>query len=383
MVCEKEQCTGCFACYNACPCKAIDMVKDEYGNIYPRINQEKCVKCGLCQNVCPQLNEDIVFYQPKKVYAMYSNDETKRAQSTSGGAATLFCESIIEEGGIVYGAANLLGENDFSFKRITKREDLIKIKGSKYVHCYVNDTFSKVKEDLKKNKKVIFIGTPCQIAGLKKYVAYDDNNLITVDLICHGVPSQKLLFDEFVMRGIAKNDVQYLSFRDDKMYNFKITDKMDKVIFEQQHDRVDYYKNFLQGNIFRENCYSCKYARSERIADITIGDFWGLSKDCDIYDDEKKGISLVLANTTKGIDMINNVKNKSCISERTLGEAIKVNKQLNHPAEKTLKYEKYKEYYPKIGYKRTLNKMYTLKEKIARFINNNKILNAAYKRIKL
>ena len=205
MICDKKNCTGCFACYNICPKEAIVMKKDEYGNVYPEIIKEKCIDCGLCKKVCPQLKEKLDLKEPITAYAMYNKDSKKRSESASGGAASTFYEHILNKKGVIYGASNLFGKEEFSFIRIEDKKDLYKVKGSKYVHCYINDILIQVKKDLLDNRDVIFIGTPCQVSGLKSFLMKEYDNLITVDIVCHGVPSQDL-FDKAIESYERKNN---------------------------------------------------------------------------------------------------------------------------------------------------------------------------------
>jgi len=382
MICSKSKCTGCFACYNICPKNAIKMQKDEYGNVYPEIDLEKCVNCKLCERVCPQSKENVGLVMPMKAFAMHLKDAKLRSESTSGGAATALYENILEEKGVVYGASNLFGEEEFKFIRIDSKDDLYKIKGSKYVHCYINDTFKSVKEDLINNKKVLFIATPCQISGLKSFLMREYDNLITADIVCHGVPSQKLFFDELNARKINHDAVYYVLFRDEKGYNLKLIDQKKNILFESGANDVPFYDNFLKGNVYRENCYSCRYATRERIADITLGDFWGLDKNSSVFDDESRGISLILVNTKKGENLVNKIIDKSQIEERTIEEAVKGNMQLNHPMKKTIEYEKYVRLYPKVGYKRTMGNIKTFREKIKDILKKNKIIFKTYKSLK-
>lgn len=382
MICDKKNCTGCFACYNICPKEAIVMKKDEYGNVYPEIIKEKCIDCGLCKKVCPQLKEKLDLKEPITAYAMYNKDSKKRSESASGGAASTFYEHILNKKGVIYGASNLFGKEEFSFIRIEDKKDLYKVKGSKYVHCYINDILKQVKKDLLDNRDVIFIGTPCQVSGLKSFLMKEYDNLITIDIVCHGVPSQQLLFDEMEFQKINKKDISIISFRDDKQYNLKVLDKNKKIILEKKSSFIDYYRNFLQSNINRENCYSCRYAQRKRISDITIGDFWGLDKNSKVYDNEEKGISLIMPNTQKGLDLVKQIFEESIIEERTIEEACRENGQLNRPSKKSKKYNTYLKYYPSKGYKKTMKKMSTPKEKIKKKIYSNTLLYKTLKKIK-
>lgn len=356
MICEKNKCTGCFACYNICPVSAIVMKEDLYGNIYPKVNKDKCINCGLCKKICPQINSKTVFIKPLNVYAMYSKNFEGRKNSSSGGIATIISEKIINEGGVVYGAANLFDKKSFSFLRIDKIEDLYKLKGSKYVHCYINDTFRKVKKDLELNIKVLFIGTPCQIAGLLSFLKKKYDNLITIDLICHGVSSQKLLFEEF--KEFKINEYHYITFRDIDGFGIKVYSnynnyKNNRVYKKINLDNDFYMKNFLDGNIFRKNCYSCSYAQTNRISDITLGDFWGLNKKSNIYDNENKGISLVISMTLKGNKIIEDIMKDVKWEKRNIIEAVNGNKQLKNPSKKRFFYYIYYTLYPILDYKYT------------------------------
>ena len=313
---------------------------------------------------------------------MHLKDEQKRSESTSGGAASILYKEIIKSGGVGYGVTNIDSNTPFSYIRIDKEDEIIKLKGTKYVHSYVNDSFKNIKKDLEKKKDVLFIGTPCQVSGLKSFLLKEYDNLYTVDIICHGVPSQKLLFDELDNLKLDISKIKKISFRDEKIFNFKVIDKNNKIIFEKKSDKVEYYRNFLRGNTYRENCYNCRYAQNDRISDITIGDYWGLSKDSKVFDSKEKGISLIITNTEKGEKLINKIKEESTIEKRTLEEARKHNAQLNGPSKKTKQYEIYKKYYPKLGYKKTIKKMITPKDRITRIVDNNKVLNTIYKKVK-
>lgn len=384
MLCSKEECTGCFGCFNVCPKKAIIMKEQEFGNIYPIIDNEKCIKCGLCEKICPQLNQEkMKFSYPKKIYAMYSKNNKIREESTSGGIATLISKYIIENNGVVYGAGNIFNNNFFSFLRINDVNDLYKIQGSKYVHCYIDKAYRNVREDLNNNKLVLFVGTPCQISGLKMFLSKDYKNLVTIDIICHGVPSQKVLFEDLKYSfKIGKKDFEYITFRDSNGYHIKIyktiKDYFEKKVYKSKYANLDpYYKNFLRGNIYRENCYNCNYAKKERISDITIGDFWGLDKKSKIYDNAYKGISSVIVLTDKGLKIIEEIFPLVEKEERTYKEVYLSNGQLNAPMERKKQYQIFKENYEVKGYKKTYRKMNLTKD----YIKYNNIIYNLLKKI--
>jgi len=385
MICPKDKCTGCHACYNICPKKAIDMVEDECGYIYPIINPN-CIDCGLCKKVCPNFKEKS-FENPKRCYAMHALDKDIHKSSTSGGAATLFSKYIIENGGVVYGAAY---SNDMSLHhiRVNKVENLKKLQGSKYVHSYIDDKYKMALEDLKNNLLVLFIGTPCQIDGLKSFLKKDYANLLTIDLICHGVPGQKLLRDEIGLHTDI-DKVSHISFRDKDGRNFKVFDINNKEIFNAANNDNYYYFAFLHGLIFRENCFSCPYAKMERVSDITIGDFWGLGKQKQFNHSKSDGISVLLVNNDKGQKMVNDCNELMFFEEREVLEAVEGNSNLQKVSPRHKKRDKFLKEYPIYGYKVAIKSSlgFTLlkekeKEKVKLIIKKNKLLLYIIKKIK-
>lgn len=377
MVCEKEKCTGCFACYNICPKKCIEMKEDAIGFVYPEIDLDKCIKCGACKKVCPQLDDTTTLIKPKKAYAMYNKNDEIRSSCTSGGAATTFYTHILNNGGIVYGCGNI--ENDeISFLRIDNINNLDKLKGSKYVHSYIKDIFKQVKDDLVNSRKVLFIGTPCQVDGLKQFLKKDYDNLILIDIICHGVPSQKLLKDEIMSHNLK--NVSKISFRGNDGFKFKIFDNK-REMFRNDMEENSYYYGFMNAIFYRPNCYNCKYATSSRVSDMTIGDFWGLSENSKLYGSKDKGISVLLPITKKGQQLIEECKNQMILEERPLEEAINGNNQLMQPVNIHPKTEKFKRTYIKKGYLKACN-TFMWKNKIKYCLKNNKTVYKLYKKIK-
>ena len=332
-VCPLNKCTGCFACFNICPSNAISFEEDKYGNVHPIIDIDKCTGCNLCRNTCPALSKNLKFKYPRKCYAAYSKSVGINIKSSSGGVANELGKYIISNNGIYYGVSSYLNNNEIVFERISKTSELEKVQGSKYVHALVRDTYKKIKQDLEAKKEVLFIGSPCQIAGLKCYLKKEYSNLYTVDLICHGVPSQKLLKEEI------GTDFDYVSFRQGNRFNL-IAKNNGTTVYEKNKYSSIYYNLFLKGIIYRENCYTCKYARNERIGDITIGDFWRL-KDEKIK--SKHGTSIVLLNTQKGEDLFNKINiNKK---EEIIELGLKNNPQLNYPTKKTIQHDEFLEQY--------------------------------------
>ena len=334
------KCTGCKTCEQICPVKAIDMMEDEEGFYKPRINKEKCIKCGKCYKNCPQLNciEKNKEFNQLNVYAIKNKNKTEQKTSSSGGVFSALAHYVLSNDGIVYGAS--FCEN-FKLKqtRIDKLDELYRLKGSKYLQSDTSEIFELVKEDLINNKLVLYVGTPCQIGGLKNYLGKDYNNLLLVDLLCHGVPSQRL-FNEYI-NWLEKREKSKV-----KMYDFRNKEKsiwelgyIPKVSFENGRDKYlygdtdIYIKSFLRGNTLMEACYSCKYTKMERISDITIGDLWGVGKAYPKLYDEN-GVSLVLINTINGKEAINEIKDNLCVKEIKINEIIKYTQPLCQPTKR-------------------------------------------------
>lgn len=348
MLCDQNKCTGCFACYNICPKNAIEMVEDSNGFIFPNIKEEKCVKCGMCQRVCPSIKM-VEKNQEQKCYAMYSKNNQIRENSTSGGIATTFSEHVIRAGGIVYGASYTKGCN-VQHIRVDNLEDLKRLQGSKYVHSYINDTYKKVKKDLvETNKCVLFIGTPCQVAGLKGFLGKEYDNLIMVDIICHGVPSQKYLKEEVKRLNNGSLDIDRVNFRNCNQYGFYIINN-GELTYGEIMEESPYCDAFMKALSLREKCYNCDYANSLRISDITIGDFWGLSQESKFYEERHKGVSTVIVSTQKGKDFLNRQQNNFFIEDRPYSESVNGNSQLKSPSPKNKNADKFKKDYERFGF---------------------------------
>lgn len=329
------KCTGCRMCVQICPVKAIDMKENEEGFFEPIINKEKCIKCGLCFKRCPQLNDVKVGKKinSHKVFAMKNKNTEEQKNSSSGGVFSVLARYVLENNGAVYGAC-FDEKLKLEHIRIDKQENLYKLRGSKYLQSNTKNTFELVKNDLNKGVKVLYVGTPCQIAGLKNYLGKDYEELLLVDLVCHGVPSQKL-FDKYLTWLKKKNNSSIIE------YEFRSKEKKSwglnlKVKFESGKERYipanldPYYKSFLNGSTYRECCYNCKYAKIERVGDITIADYWGIEKEHpDFYD--KNGVSAVIINTNAGFKAFENIKDEVEYRDTEIEKIIAKNKNLQEP----------------------------------------------------
>ncbi len=312
----KNKCTGCTACMNICPKQAISMETNSEGFKVPVINKEKCINCGLCKKTCPALNTN-KNYSLNECFVAYAKDDKYKNNSSSGGIFPLIATRVLEDKGIVIGAA-FNQNNKLKHIAITKKEELNKVKGSKYLQSDLENIFLFVKENIEK-KKILFVGTPCQAAGLKAFLKKDYEKLICIDLFCHGVPSPKL-FDKYV-KDIEKENNDSLkdyNFRDkstgwDSYSNTATFENSTKS--ELQKDN-NYMKLFLSDVALRESCFSCNFKLGNKYSDITLGDFWGVNKYYpEMYN--KKGVSAIIINTQKGKEIFALIKDeldyKDCI----------------------------------------------------------------------
>lgn len=328
---EKSKCTGCSACSSICPKQCITITADNEGFLYPVVNAELCINCGLCEKVCPILNGKTSTNEREiKAYAAINNNEEIRLKSSSGGIFTLIAESVIDKGGVVFGAAF---DNDFKVihKYTETKEGLEDFRGSKYVQSVIGETYKQAKNFLESGRIVLFTGTPCQIGGLYSYLGKDYDNLITQDLICHGVPSpmvwrKYLEYRESVSRASARRmsfrrkncgwktfSVSF-EFSNNTEYVAKLTDD-------------PYMQAFLRNLCLRPSCYDCKFKTKHRQADITLADFWGAQNFLPEMDDDK-GTSLIIINSDRGKDIFNKISNKTKFSEVNIEEAIKNNSSM-------------------------------------------------------
>lgn len=354
-VCSEKDCTFCSACVDVCPQGCISIKTNEYGFKYPFIIDSNCVECGKCNSVCHILNEVDKLY-PQKAYAVWSNDPNDRKTSASGGAASVFYKKILNSGGYCFGASY-----DENLKVIIKgyaNQRVKEFKQSKYVHSYMNSCFSEIKKLLTNGLKVLFIGLPCQVASIKRFLNKEYENLILVDLVCHGTPPISYLIEHIhYIRENTKSDVDSINFRD--VEGFKFTAYYDKKVSYSKHKSVDtYLLSFLESLTYYDSCYECKYACNERCSDITIGDFWGLGSEVPFNHPYSGDISLVLINSPKGKTFFDSVRNNLFCEERTVKEAIKGNEQLNFPSKRNNYRDRFLELYKSEGFETAVNEIY-------------------------
>lgn len=340
-LCNSYECTGCSMCYNICNHNAISMQPDEEGFLQPRINPSKCIDCGLCRKICPVLSPYDFSNHKMHTYAAFAKDKGIRQHGSSGGLFSVFANYILSSNGYVAGAAY---NRDYAVNHIIISDitDLYKLQGSKYVQSNLKDTPQTIKSLLNNGKNVLFVGTPCQVAGLLNYLKKPYNNLFTIDLVCHGVPSPKL-FARYINH--LKNKyptITQFHFRDLSKWscNSSITYKStfsNRWTNKQLYDTdMGYFSLFINNYINRECCYKCTYAHSSgRVGDITLADFWGIGKAKPYKHDTSLGVSFVSVNTIKGKDLFESIKPDIEYEEREIEETINGgNSQLKQPSQR-------------------------------------------------
>lgn len=332
-LCNPDQCTGCMACVNSCRHQAIIISIDEKGFYRPSAIKEKCINCGLCSNVCPVISSKSFFKPIISTYACWSKDEQIRRKSSSGGLFSTIAQSIIRNGGIVYGV-KLSQEMEAVVSSSDLEKGISPFMGSKYVQCHIsNHTFRDVKKSLDSGKQVLYSGTPCQIAGLKHFLKKEYKNLLTVDFLCHGVPSPTL-FKEYIkwLENRYQKKITNFQFRDKKkswhLFNMLIT--FDDNSHHPIYNIEDYYfKLFLKNYTLQNSCFKCLYTRPQRISDITMADYW---INLNNTKDDDKGISIAIINSEKGLDCFEQCKDSIKYHPIKREDVIKKYSYLNYPS---------------------------------------------------
>lgn len=338
-LCDQYKCTQCMACVNTCPQGCIAMVDAGEGFAIPQINREKCTSCGACMKVCHRIAPKPETQTPLKTLACWTKNNRDRQKSSSGGAFSVLAHKVLAQGGVVFGATmdSQLQVKHISIERV---EDIVKLQGSKYVQSYLGDTYKQVRELLKKERQILFTGTPCQVGGLLTFLRKKYDNLITCDMVCHGVPSQRA-FDAFCEKTQLKGRCQGVSFRFTAGWGYQLAREL--VAPTQAGDsnwapvvrkvvsprKAWYIRAFNKGLMFNEACFDCAYTNTKRVSDFTMADFWGLGDSVPFNHSTFRGVSLLLVNSPKAIDFLNECSDLF-YEERTLEEAIKGNHNLSH-----------------------------------------------------
>lgn len=348
---------------NVCPKGAIEMREDSAGFKFPHIDTSKCIECGLCLKVCKFENPELVY--PRAAYICQLKDENTLLLSTSGGAFRAMAEKIIERGGVVFGCAYTENEGGLvpTTIAVDNIEELPKLSGSKYVQSEMGFAYKKAKGFLDNGRLVLFSGTPCHISGLYSYLGKSYDNLYTTDLICHGVPNLKMFQSELSrIEKRYKSKVKSFCFRDKRivggtwstfMCSFKLGNGKS---YCKSYENIAYFDLFLKGgDITRDSCSKCPYARQERVSDITIGDAWGAEIAHPDFEKSrggdfnfKNGLSLVSVNTDKGEKLFSEL----CSLKDKLVDysgMVKFNPQLGFPMRESPNRAKYMRAFEKSG----------------------------------
>lgn len=341
---DKKDCTGCSACANVCPKNAISMVSDECGFKYPKIDHDKCINCGLCKRICPIVNK---FNEDKKmipiVYAGWSKNESIRYSSTTGGMFTELTMPIIEKGGYVVGAS-YNKENLVEHKMVNTLEGLNELKQSKYLQSDIKNVYKETKEKLESGKIVAFCGAPCQIAGLYNFLQKKYDNLLTIEFICRGMNSPKAYKSWLSeIENLEKKKIKNVWFKY-KINGWKKSPKCTRVDFNDNSYKVYsaednlYMRGYLENNLYiRPSCGNCRFNGLPRQADITLADFWGVSKELD----NDKGTSLILINSDNGMQYFINIKDRIFCKEKQIEDIYKGNVCFNNSVKINKKSKKF------------------------------------------
>lgn len=310
---DKSKCCGCFACENICAHNAITMTSDEQGFLYPVVNSDMCLDCGLCDKVCPIIEYDKIEVKDAdpKIYGCTSFNEDDCFNSSSGGVFSILARYILSNNGVVYGAV-WNEKMQVQHLGITSLDELSAMRGSKYLPSILRGIHKQVKHDLQQGKKVLFSGTPCQVESLKLFLRKKYDNLFTVDLVCHAVPSP-VIFDEYVknVERVYKKNVVSINMRDKTLgWNKKFHVR---VIFSDGTCKFNTTTTNLWNRLFfsfcidRESCHHCRFANYMRPGDLTMADFWGIENKYPMHNDTK-GVSLLLVNSERGLELWESVK---------------------------------------------------------------------------
>lgn len=335
-ICEQEHCTGCQACVSICSESAISMQPDKKGFYHPVVDEESCINCGLCIKSCPANvdynNTNIIHNQT--VVAAWNKNSQIRQNSSSGGVFSVIANYVLEKNGVIFGA-RWTDNWTVSHAYCEKKEDLAVFHGSKYLQSDVGESYKKAESFLENGRLVLFSGTPCQIAGLKSYLKKTYSNLLTVDLVCHGVPSSKVWRDYATyMEGKYNDKITNVKFRykEPSWLSSSV-----KISFEKSNPYLGsvfidpYFVGFVKNFYLRDSCYKCKFSNTNRHGDITLADFWGYEPSSFKYVSYDKGVSLVILNNNYGISVFNNISKDLVFEKSTIEKAIRGNLNLREP----------------------------------------------------
>ena len=323
---NKKACVGCEACAQKCPMKCIKMKKDDEGFYYPTVDKAVCTNCAVCESVCPVIKAPEVSRDCTKAYVAYDYSK-ERLMSSSGGVFAVLAHTILNNNGVVFGVQ---WDADWTAKHIEilADNDVYRIRGSKYIQSRIEDTYIQAEKHLKKSQKVLFSGTGCQIAGLKKYLGKEYDNLYTVDVFCHGVPSIDVWYAYILcLEKQQKAKIESVSLRYkeisgwekyETLFIFSNGKKVRKAAADDPFMRL-----FLSNACLRPSCYNCRFKDVYRCSDISLGDAWEIDSFCPEMNDDK-GISAVLIHTQKGQLLFEDVKKSLCLEKVDVNDILPI-----------------------------------------------------------
>ena len=352
-----DLCTGCMACLNVCPKNAISCVENDLGFIIPSIDNSICVNCGLCEKTCI-LNNDFVDSSPiQNTIALVHKNKDVLKKSTSGGAFTAISDIVLKQNGVIVGA---FMDDEFSVYHVVTKDPLVrdKMRGSKYVQSNVNECYREIRKQLELGVSVLFVGTPCQVHGLRQFLKKDYDLLYVVDILCHGVPNNRMLKDHisYISR-LEKSEIVDYHFRTKRfgrrnsIQEYKLFDSNK---FTTTIDAQEYASFFRQSLSLRPSCRVCRYRSSYRFGDLSIGDYWGTTG---VLNNGKTGMSLICINTQKGKRLVDSIENVDYLELDK--EAITSRPEFNAPSSSNQdKYKLFWDNYRKFGYQRLVTQYF-------------------------
>lgn len=323
-VVPEHRCSGCGGCKNICPVDAVTLQENELGYLLPKVDREKCIGCGLCLKRCPGVKKAVADSEHSpKAYAVWAEDGVRKV-SSSGGMFTLLAQWVLGQNGMVFGAA-FTEQLEVVHIGIERQEELSKLRGAKYVQSDTGFIYRRVKEALNADRTVLFSGCPCQVSALKSYLGKEYSRLLTVDLVCHGVPS-RMVYRKYLQEVYGKDNIKRFSFRTkEKGYSCTVLEvelKDGRTLYPSLKEKDPYEKAFHGSFALRKSCINCKFAELPRQGDFTIGDYWGVS----LYDEklnDKKGTSVVLVNSKKAESVMGEIQSQAKLVRETPLEAAK------------------------------------------------------------
>lgn len=359
---DKHDCCGCTGCSSICGSKAITMTADKEGFLYPKVNESLCTDCGLCEKICPIIQRDHKPHSelPLKVYALHNKDANIWKHSSSGGVFTALAQDCISDNGIVYGAE--FNDNFIVIHRgETTIDGTLKFQGSKYVQSDLRGVYKEIQQQLRSGRKVLFSGVPCQVEGLKNFLMKPYSNLITVDILCHGVPSPKIFSDyiKFINR-YSLGRLEKINMKD-KTFGWGYQNL--RLFFSGNRTEFNSPISNLWNRIFydhianRPSCSACRFTNFQRPGDITIGDFWGIEKFYPEFN-SSNGTSLLLVNSNKGLTTWGNVSEQFNCIESNIEECSQ--SALCHPQPDADDRSTFWNEYYKMGFNKVINNRYSI-----------------------